>query len=214
LSLFCFVFILVIKSCWIPCFTHIMFLLLFLLFHNLDLELNMPLFRKSCKLGCFCIHYSLNKLPPSLFWLSLFLLSFVFKSHAYIQGRISNVHGWSPYCLSKFIIKKSSTSWIHCSSPKQSNFNIFGMCFHDPTNVVSANGLVLTLHVNVNPIMKFIYIMCNFKHIIFIYIHVSVSVNVEYKTCKCNVKSCKFILCSIEQCKCKNEYIYKVYVVQ
>jgi hypothetical protein len=72
------------------------------------------------------------------------------------------------------------------------------MRFHDATNVVYVNGLGFTLRVNVNPIMKFIYIMCNCKHMIFIYICVNVSVNVEYETCKCNVKSCKFILCRVK----------------
>ncbi len=72
------------------------------------------------------------------------------------------------------------------------------MCFHDPIDVVCVNGLGLTLCVNVNPIMKFIYIMCNCKHITFICIRVSVSVNVEYETCKCNVKSCKFLLCRVK----------------
>jgi hypothetical protein len=70
-------------------------------------------------------------------------------------------------------------TWICCSSPKQSNFDIFGMCFHDPTNVLHVNGLGLTFYVNVNPIMKFIYIMCNCKHIIVIYICVNVSVKIN-----------------------------------
>jgi hypothetical protein len=61
------------------------------------------------------------------------------------------------------------------------------------TGVVRVNGLGLTLPVSVNPIMKFIYTSC--KCIIFIYIHI-------------NVKSCKFILCRVKQCKCKNKYIY------
>ncbi len=60
-------------------------------------------------------------------------------------------------------------------------------------SVVCINGLRITLHVSVNPIMKFIYTSC--KCIIFIYIHV-------------NVKPCKLILCCVKQCKCKNKYIY------
>jgi hypothetical protein len=51
------------------------------------------------------------------------------------------------------------------------------------TSVVHVNGLGLTLHVSVNPIMKFIYILC--KCLIFIYNHVSVIVHVEHEMCKC-----------------------------
>jgi len=56
--------------------------------------------------------------------------------------------------------------------------------------------------------MKFIYNPCKCKCIIFIYICVSLSVNVEYEMCKSSVKSCKFILCCVKQCKCKkNKFI-------
>ncbi len=51
--------------------------------------------------------------------------------------------------------------------------------------VVHVNGMGLTLHVSVNPIMKFIYTSCKCKYIIFIYIRV-------------NVKPCKFILCCVK----------------
>jgi hypothetical protein len=50
-------------------------------------------------------------------------------------------------------------------------------------NVVPTNGLGLTIHVNVNPIMKFIYTLC--KCIISIY--VCLSVNVEHATYKCKI---------------------------
>jgi hypothetical protein len=52
-------------------------------------------------------------------------------------------------------------------------------------------------HLCVNPIMKFIYTLCECKCIIFIYICVS-------------VKPCKFILWSVKRCKCKKIYIYIV----
>ncbi len=47
------------------------------------------------------------------------------------------------------------------------------------SSVVPANGLSLTLYVNVNPIMKFIYTLCKCKSIIFIYIRVSVSIKMN-----------------------------------
>jgi hypothetical protein len=52
-------------------------------------------------------------------------------------------------------------------------------------NVMCVNGLWITLHVNVNPIMKGIYTICKCMCPILIYIHA----NVEHKTCKCKCKT-------------------------
>jgi hypothetical protein len=50
-------------------------------------------------------------------------------------------------------------------------------------NVVPINGLGFTMHVSVNPIMKFIYTLC--KCIISIYVYVCA--NVEHATYKCKL---------------------------
>jgi hypothetical protein len=56
-----FYFFFTIKSCWILIF-HVVFLLLFFLFHNLNLELGLPFVlvwgRKFYSLGCFHAHDS------------------------------------------------------------------------------------------------------------------------------------------------------------
>ncbi len=61
------------------------------------------------------------------------------------------------------------------------------------------NGLGLTFHVSISPILKFIYTPC--KCIIFIYIRVNASVNIKYETCKCKHKYIYIVLHgSIKQC--------------
>ncbi len=71
------------------------------------------------------------------------------------------------------------------------------------------NGLGLTLHVNVNPTMKFIYMPCKCKRIICIYI--CVIVNIAYKMCKCKNKYIYIILHNpIKQYKCENTNIYMI----
>jgi len=64
------------------CFTCVMFL--FVLLHDLNLEIGLPLFsfwfKKSCNPGCFHVHDNFNKLPSCLFFIFLLLLSFNFKN--------------------------------------------------------------------------------------------------------------------------------------
>ncbi len=110
-------------------FACIMFLFLFFLFHDLNLEWSLLLFlswfRNPIDMVVFVPITIRTKLQSNLFS-SFFLVILLFRDHVYIYGR-------SPCYPQESWTWKSSILWMCCSFANQSSFNLFGMCFHNST---------------------------------------------------------------------------------
>jgi hypothetical protein len=94
------------------------------------------------------------------------------NNHLYYLKNIFNKCTWHPRYKHNITYLKTKAFKLF--------LNLFPFC-KTCAYVMCVNGLGLTLHVSVNPTMKFIYI------------HIRVSANVEY-----------------EMCKCKNKFIYVI----